>query len=142
MIGDEATFSINGNIYTKNLVIYAPKGHPSAHNYDIPESREKLTVWIGLCGEGTLIGPYFFAGNVNGQSYLQLLNQMVIPELALNHWLDFNQLWWAQDGAPAHRSRAVQDRLEEIFENRMICHGRNPEWPPLSPDLTPLDFFL
>ena len=141
VIGDEAKFSLNGSTNTKNLVFYAPKEHPPAQNYNVPESREKLTVFIGLCGEGTLIGLYFFAGNVTGQTYLEMLNQMVIPELALNHWLDFNQLWWAQDGAPAHRSRAVQDCLGEIFDDRIICHGRNPELPPRSLDLTPMDFF-
>ena len=32
--------------------------------------------------------------------------------------------------------------LEEIFDDRLLILGGNPEWPPRSPDLTPLDFFL
>ena len=141
-IGDEATFSLNGNINTKNNVYYAPKGNPPTYNYDVPESRDKVTVWIGLSGDGSLIGPHFFPNNVNGQNYLDMLNNLVIPTLSLNHLFDFDQLWWAQDGAPAHRLGEVTRRLREIFDDRLVILGNNPEWPPRSPDLTPLDFFL
>ena len=41
-----------------------------------------------------------------------------------------------------HRSRAVHDRLQELFPNRVVGIGHAPEWPPRSPDLTPLDFFF
>ena len=55
----------------------------------------------------------------------------------------FRGLWWAQDGAPAHRLIAVRDRLNAVFgNNRVIGLGHNVEWPPRSPDLTPCDFFL
>ena len=47
-----------------------------------------------------------------------------------------------EDGAPAHRSVAVRDRLREVFGNRIIALNHNNEWPPRSPDLTPCDFFL
>ncbi|GBM52699.1 hypothetical protein AVEN_21458-1 [Araneus ventricosus] len=30
----------------------------------------------------------------------------------------------------------------EIFQNQFIGYGGFVEWPPRSPDLTPLDFFL
>ena len=36
-------------------------------------SREKLSVWIGLCGNGELIGPFFFEGNVNGKVIFRCL---------------------------------------------------------------------
>ena len=45
-----------------------------------PTSREKLTVWIGLV-RNNIIGPYFFAGNVNGQAYLDMFNNFVVPEV-------------------------------------------------------------
>ena len=47
-----------------------------------------------------------------------------------------------QDGAPPHRRRIVTDRLTELFGDRVITLNRAVEWPPRSPDLTPLDFFL
>lgn len=51
-------------------------------------------------------------------------------------------MWWIQDGAPAHRARAVMQRLRQLFPRRLVCLGEPQEWPPRSPDLTPLDFFL
>ena len=55
----------------------------------------------------------------------------------------FRDLYWAEDGAPAHRLVEVRDRLNEVFGNdHVIGLGHDVEWPPLSPDLTPCDFFL
>ena len=55
----------------------------------------------------------------------------------------FRDLYWAQDGAPAHRLVEVRDRLNEVFGNdHVIGLGHDVEWPPRSPDLTPCDFFL
>ena len=54
----------------------------------------------------------------------------------------FQRLCWAQDGAPCHRTRAVTDRLTELFGGLVIALRQAVEWPPRSPDLTPLDFFL
>ena len=54
----------------------------------------------------------------------------------------FRHLWWVQDGAPAHRRIIVRDRLRDLFGNRVIALNHVIEWPPRSPDLTPLDFFL
>jgi len=73
---------MNGSAYTKNTIYYAYKGNRPDHFYEKPKSREKVSVWVGLCGDGGLIGPYFFQGNVNGASYLEMLNNYVIPELS------------------------------------------------------------
>ncbi len=145
-IGDEAGFAMNGEVNTHNVVEYAPKGHPPNFNFEKNMSREKITVWIGLCGNGVIIGPFFFQRNVNGQAYLQMINQDVIPQLQL-HFVQqengsFHRLWWAQDGAPAHRLIAVRNRLQELFGQRVIALYHAVEWPPRSPDLTPCDFFL
>ena len=70
------------------------------------------------------------------------LDQM--PRFARQRNGQFRHLhvWWAQDGAPAHRRRIVTDRLQQLFGNRVIALNEEVEWPPRSPDLTPLDFFL
>ena len=67
VIGDEATFSMDGEVNSNNVREYAPVGRKPAFNYDRNFSKEKLNVWIGLCGNGHLIGPYFYDGNINGQ---------------------------------------------------------------------------
>lgn len=147
IIGDEAGFEMNGQVNTHNVREYAPKGNPPAFNFDRSHERAKLTVWAGLCGNGVVLGPYLFDGNVDGLAYLRMLNEFAFPVLANNfnnqYWEGmFRGLWWAQDGAPAHRLLEVRHRLNETFRNRVVGLGHNVEWPPRSPDLTPCDFFL
>ena len=76
-----------------------------------------------------------------------MINNDVIPQL--EHHFErqiqgtFRNLWWVQDGAPAHRLIAVRERLRELLiGQRVIALHHNVEWPPRSPDLTPCDFFL
>ena len=47
-----------------------------------------------------------------------------------------------QDGAPPHWGLIVRDFLNETFPNRWIGRNGPTPWPPRSPDITPLDFFL
>ena len=47
-----------------------------------------------------------------------------------------------QDGAPPHWGLIVRDFLNETFPNRWIRRNGPTPWPPRSPDITPLDFFL
>ena len=70
VIGDEAIFALNGVVNTHNVREYAPKGHPPEFNYDRNDSRAKLTVWAGLCGNGVMLGPHVFDRNVDGIAYL------------------------------------------------------------------------
>ena len=81
-----------------------------------------------------------------GPYYLAMLDDQVIPELHRQFGQRRNRsvprIWWAQDGAPAHRGVAVGDRLQEVFPNRVIGMGHAVEWPPRSPALTPCDFCL
>lgn len=52
------------------------------------------------------------------------------------------QLWFQQDGAPPHYALPVRTYLDDIFPQKWIGRRGFLEWPPRSPDLTPLDFFL
>ena len=71
---------LNGNVSNHSVVRYAPHGDPlEDFVYDKPSSREKL-VWIGLV-RNNLIGAYFFDGNGNGQAYLEMLNNFVLPQV-------------------------------------------------------------
>lgn len=149
-IGDEASFAMNGTVNSQNVREYAPRGQkPLNFDYEKKDSRQNITVWVGLIGNGDIIGPFFFQQNVNGQAYLDMINQQVVP--FIDHRLprfrrqpngQFRRLWWAQDGAPAHRMRQVTVRLRQLFGNRVVALNHPTEWPPRSPDLTPLDFFL
>ena len=56
--------------------------------------------------------------------------------------LPFNQMFFQQDGAPPHYALAVRNFLNVAFVGHWIGRRGAIEWPPRSPDLTPMDFFL
>ena len=138
IIGDEAGFALNGEVNSHNVHEYAPKGNPPAFNFERTNSRAKLTIWSTLCGNGGILGPYFFDGNVNGLAYLRM-NEFAFLQLAIHFnnqfWEGlFQGLWWAQDGAPPHYLIEVRDCPNEVFgENRVTALQHNVEWPPRSP---------
>ena len=45
---------------------YAPVGNPPQFNYDVRGSYQKIIDWGGLCGNESILGPFFFDNNVNG----------------------------------------------------------------------------
>ena len=73
---------MNGRVNSHNVREYAPAGEPPEFNFDVNMSREKLTVWIGLCGNGQLIGPFFFDRNIDGLEYLRMINNNVASTAA------------------------------------------------------------
>jgi len=44
--------------------------------------------------------------------------------------------------APPHYTRHVREYLNEYFPNRCLGHGGPVAWPPRSPNLTTLDYYL
>jgi len=53
------------------------------------------------------------------------------------------QMWFMHDGAPPHINGNVTAHLNNTFSHNWIGRRDVPvEWPPRSPDLTPLVFFL
>ena len=38
-------------------------------------SLEKVLAWIGLCRNGSMIGPFFFDRNLHGEGYVHLINE-------------------------------------------------------------------
>ena len=136
---------MDGCVNTWDVRSYAPRNQPRAH-FEYYRSKEKLAVWAGLIGSGEILGPYFFEGNVTGNTYLAMIDNFVVPNIRGRFEERNNgrlaRGWWVQDGARAHRARAVTARLNELFGNRIVSLGQEHEWAPRSPDLTPLDFFL
>jgi len=51
-------------------------------------------------------------------------------------------MYFQHDGAPSHYTRRVMQHLNDTFSNSWICRGSTINWPPRSPDLTPLNFCL
>lgn len=51
-------------------------------------------------------------------------------------------MWFQHDGAPPHNALAVRRLLDRRYPGRWIGRGGPVAWPPRSPDLNPLDYFL
>lgn len=86
VIGDEAAFMMSGQVNARKVREHASRGHPPEFNYDRKDSRAKFTIWAGLCGNGVILGSYYFHGNVNGIAYLRMLSEYVLPRIAVLGW--------------------------------------------------------
>lgn len=137
---DECSFSNNGRVNRHNMHYWSRENPRWARQRNFQRSF-KVNVWCGIIGR-YLVGPYFFEGTLNAQRYLELL-QNELPDLLDAIPLAIrNIMWFQQDGAPAHTSREVTNYLNIVFPNRWIGKFGPVAWPPRSPDLTPLDYFL
>jgi len=134
---DEAQFKLNGTVNRHNCVYWAPENlrvHVGkAVNLPV------VYVWCGLSARG-LIGPFFFEGTVTGEAYLEMLRSSILPAIhALN---ENSEVFYQQDGAPPHYHLDVWAILDENLQGHWIGRRGTFEFPPCSPDLTPLDFYL
>jgi hypothetical protein len=64
-----------------------------------------------------------------------MLENYAMPQVSDGHTFQ-------HDGAPPHYWTPVTEFLNQHFARRWIGRGGPIPWPPRSPDLTPLDFFL
>lgn len=141
LFSDEATFGNRGGVNRHNCHYYSDQ-NPHWQRSQEFQRQWSFNVWAGILGNN-IIGPYFFEQNLNAENYFAFL-QNNLPNLLRHIYNDLlNRMWFQQDGAPAHRSRNVTNYLNNRFPNRWIGIGsRTHEWPPRSPDLTPLDFYF
>jgi hypothetical protein len=52
------------------------------------------------------------------------------------------KMWFQHDRAAAHFALQIREHLTATYKDRWIGRGGPVAWPPRSPDLTPLDFFV
>ena len=131
---DESIFQISEKVNRLNCRIWGSE-NPSVvfqHECDSP----KVNVWCGLM-KNRVIGPFFFAEpTATARTYLDMLELYVVPQLPAG-------TIYQQDGAPPHYALEVRKFLNDNFPGQWIGRGSETiAWPPRSPDLTPLDFFL
>lgn len=137
---DESTFTRDGQFNVHNEHFWAAE-NPRLTRRNAFQVRFSVNVWAGIINE-TLIGPIFIEERLNGGNYLNLLRHMVTELLDEVPLWNLNNLHFQHDGAPAHFEHRVRDYLNAEFPGRWIGRGGPIAWPPRSPDLTPLDFYL
>lgn len=140
LFGDESSFPLHGH-HNPSVVRYWSRENQHLSIALRTQYPQKLNVWAGMLGD-SIIGPLYIDGNLNGQKYLDLLGTQIIPAVHAIPGIDINNVWFQQDGCPAHNTAAVQEFLDANFPNRIIGSRGTILWPPRSPDLSPNDFFL
>ena len=104
------------------------------------QGASRVMVWAAMSSQ-KLFGPYFFPSSVTADTYQAVLSEFFLPEV-LQEYGDTGNIWFQQDGAPAHTANNTKSLLESNFGQRIISRGFDAEWPPRSPDLSPCDFYL
>ena len=56
--------------------------------------------------------------------------------------IDPDEMWFQQDGATCHTAIATIDLLKSKFGDKLISRNGLVNWPAMSCDLAPLDYFL
>ena len=97
LFSDEAHFSIHGGVNHHNFR-YWNDNNPHWCREE-PLHSPRLTVWAAI-GQPGVLGPFFFEQTVNGERYLQLLQQQFLPRV--QELPNFSEVIFMQDKAPPH----------------------------------------
>ncbi|XP_018369530.1 PREDICTED: uncharacterized protein LOC108765352 [Trachymyrmex cornetzi] len=136
---DEATLQLNGEVNRHNMRYWSDE-NPHWMRDIHTQHPLKINVWAGiLCNQ--IVGPFFLEDNFTAERYFNLLNNEIIPAIRNISGIAFDNVWFQQDGAPCHFGLIARNLLNNIFPGRWIGRRGSIEWPPRSPDLTPLDNF-
>lgn len=140
MFSDEAMFYLSSHVNRHNYRYWSDT-NPHWTDACNMQNAPRIMVWAAIW-KNRIIGPFFFEEHVTKDSYLSMLREFLVPileDLPLN---ERRQLWFQQDGAPPHFGVCVRNFLDAAFPGQWIGRRGAVEWPPRSPDLSPLDFFL
>ena len=89
-----------------------------------------------------LIGSVILDDRMTGLNYLDFLQNELQKQLEDVPLAARIAMYFQHDGAPSHYTRHVMQHLNDTYPTRYISRGSTINWPPRSPDLTPLDFCL
>ena len=136
---DEASFTTSGMFNRHNRHYWAIE-NPRKFEQIKKQGRTSVNVWCGMINN-KILGPIFYNGTLNGQRYLNFLQneiEVFLDELPLE---TYRTLIWQQDGAPPHATRAVINFLNERHAEWIGRRG-TIAWAPNSPELSHLDSFF
>lgn len=161
---DESLFGPGHHVNRHNEIVWrkpGPETDRELENMRVDRQKKghEVHAFVVLHHKLGAVGPWFIdeipdeTGKPNsniltGQKYVHLLKNFVFPKLKELLGSDYDTMIWQQDGASSHTCRESLDFLfHEFGEGRVITsrgrrqpHPIHMEWPPYSPDLTPLDF--
>lgn len=140
LFSDECTFKSDVSVNTWNHRYWAQENPHWLREID-HQHVWKVNVWCGIIGRH-IVGPFFFEENLNGVRYANFIRND-LPRLLENIPIQLRlDMFFQQDGCPAHTARVARRRLNEMFPDKWIGKHGPYNWPPRSPDLTVLDYYL
>ena len=137
---DESIFTKNGVFNVHNNHVWAHE-NPRVVRRSNSQHRFSVNTWAGMIGD-QLIGPVVLPNRLNAHEYLNFLQNnlgILLEDVPLNAR---QNMYYQNDGAPAHYGLHVREWLSENFPRRWIGRNGPIPWPPRSPDLNPLDYYL
>jgi hypothetical protein len=137
MFSDEGTFHTCGKVNRHNIRIWGSENPQSVREH-VRDSK-KVNVWCGMMKDRIIGSFLFIEPTVTWNICLDMLEQFAVPQLLPQQP---NAIFQQQDGAPPHWILFVSDFLDRTFPQRWIKRDGPTRWPPRSPDISPLDFFL
>ncbi|PSN32777.1 hypothetical protein C0J52_26907 [Blattella germanica] len=138
MAAARLAFKLNGTVNQHDSVYWAPENpHVSV---DKAVNLPGVHVWCGLSSWGS-VGLFFFDATITGELYLEMLCTSIFPGLRALYRAD-EEVFYQQDGAPPHYHLAVRTFLDGNLQGHWIGRRGPIEFPPRSPDLTPIGFYL
>lgn len=169
IFSDESIVHVGGHIHKQNDRKWKKKG---GHYDDLEQDKinkpKGWHIFVAINQELGIIGPYFIddievtrpnipegvidktpTNIVDRYKYQALIKNHVVPairEKARDKGIPFDKFWFQQDGASAHTTESSIEILSGFFGSHVITsRGRKQshrEWPPRSPDMTPLDYWF
>ena len=137
---DEASFTHDGINNTHNSHRWSDK-NPRAIVERNSHHRFFVNVWCGVL-DSQLIGPAVLLNHLTRRTYIDFL-QNELPLLLEKVPLAKSMcMVFQQYRAPARYSCLVTHHLNLTLPERWISCSGHVQWPPRTPDFTPLDFCL
>jgi hypothetical protein len=85
-----------------------------------------------------MLGQFFLEMTATDTAYVTMPDDSIMP--CINILSSDEDSYCRHDGAPTHYHIGMRNYLNVLFPGRWIGQRESVEYPPRSPELTPLDF--
>lgn len=137
---DESKFT-NRGMFNKHNTHYWSEQNPHLTREHYNQHFWSFNVYCAVKGNRILC-VHIYDDNLNGDMYLDILRNVLSEALDNLPLAELQAAWYQQDGAPPHNTRDVCRFLDETFYDQWIAYNGPQRYPPRSPDITPLDFYI
>lgn len=142
LIWSDETYISSAGIFNRHNEHIWADSNPHSTSTVQRQGRFGFSVWCALF-DSQVLAYEIYDDNLNGENYHRIINENLIENYLDNIPLaQRREIFFQQDGAPPHQRRAVSDLLNSNFGLNWIGNTGPIRWPPRSPDLSPMDFFL